>query len=161
MPQIFTNILNDAIEDPLFDPFAAGQPESISVRLEKMQSGTFAEIYGINWGSVPALVSPTTNLFGTLLVIRNHVFNPNISYGISTVSSFLDVVYMDRLSQFKTKRNIDFSIPLRLEGASDYLIVAAGFTDPDIVPPATILVHLSVRGNIINPSTKTLNLVTR
>lgn len=161
MPQVFTNLLNDAIEDPVYDPFAVGVVQSISVRLEQMQQGTFAEIYGITWGSLPVGNPPTGNLFGSLLIIRNHIFDPNISYGISLVSSFLDVVYIDKVSRFKNKRNFNFTIPLKLEGASNYLIVAAGFSDPDIIAPSTMQVYLSVRGAIIDPKTKRLNLEVR
>lgn len=150
MPQIFTNLINKTVEDPQYNP-AGGitSLDSTSVRLVGMQAGSYVEIEGISWG-VTNTTGDTNN--GTLLVIRNEIFDALFQYGNAFLRQGKDIVFEDRVDVNDPAHNVDFTYPLRLDDSNNYLIIVCGF----ITASVTINTHLTVRGKFIELETSKL-----
>lgn len=150
MPQLFTTLINKTIEDPAYNPaLGITSLESTSVRLVGMQAGTFVEVNGISWGAV--CTSPDLNS-GTLLIIRNEIFDAAFQYGNAALRSSKDVIFEDRVDVNDPAHNIDFQYPLKLDDSNNYLIIICGFTTVAV----TIVTHLTVRGSFIELQTAKL-----
>lgn len=162
MPVTFTTAINDLIEDPVFS-VAVGNLDSLSFRYVNLQPGTYIEVNGISWGFTAALGASTANIQGRLFIIRNEIFDPFFNYGNSAFSNFKDLVLKDIVSRFNKTRNIDFAKPLRLAGASSYLIICGGFTDPDAPGPPgdTVSAYLAVRAKFVDPTAQGIDLRAR
>ncbi|HEY7160220.1 MAG TPA: hypothetical protein VH815_03130 [Acidobacteriota bacterium] len=149
MGQVSTNLLNKTIEDTAF---ASGinTLDSLSVRLTGMQQGSYVELSGISWG-LSVNVDPLSFATGFLLIIKNEIFNPSFAYAASQNIPTKDVVFLDFITAAEPYRYLDFSKKIPLNDAGNYLIVASGFQQNGVVPPATLsLVSMTVRGNFIS-----------
>jgi|SRR5215510_11125087 len=149
----FSTLLNVTVDDAAF---TLASLDSMSFRFTNMQQGSYIEVNGISWGFTATNGMTTANLQGRLFVFRNEIFDPAFDYGNSVFSNFKDVVMKDIVSRFNKTRNIDFAIPLKLQGASSYLITAAGFTDPDNIG-TNVSAYLSVRGKLIDPAAQKID----
>lgn len=153
----FSTLFNDTIEDA---SFTLASLDTLSFRYERLQPGTYIEVNGISWGFTATLGATTANLQGRLFIIRNEVFDPVFNYGNSVFANFKDIVMKDIVSRFNKVRNLDFAIPLKLDQASSFLIVAGGFTDPDNIG-TTVNAYLSVRAKLIDPQSQQYTLKPR
>lgn len=143
MPQLSIGLLNKTLEDPAYNPaLALTSLESSSVRLTALQKGSYVEVYGFNWG---ATASASDLNSGSLLVIRNEIFDPFFQYGNPVFRRTKDIIFEDRIDFNEPFRNIDFTRPLKLNDAANYLIIICGFASASI----TISTQLTVRGNLI------------
>lgn len=150
MPQLFTNLINKTVEDAAYNP-AAGitSLESTSVRLVGMQAGSYVQVDGITWGAV--CTSPDLNS-GTLLIIRNEIFDASFQYGNTALRSGKDIIFEDRVDVNDPAHSIDFTYPLKLDDSNNYLIIICGFTTVAV----NIVTHLTVRGSFIELPTAKL-----
>lgn len=162
MPVTFTTAINDLIEDPVFS-VGVGNLDSLSFRYVNLQPGTYIEVNGISWGVSTALGASTANLQGRLFILRNEIFDPAFNYGNSVFANFKDIVLKDIVSRFNKTRNLDFAKPLKLAGASSYLIICGGFTDPDAAAPPndTVAAYLAVRAKFVDPAAQGIDLRAR
>lgn len=98
-------------------------PGSLSVRLQNIPKWSYIEIYGIAWGIKAGL---DTNLdqfdFAELFILRDEIFDIGQLYRITNMAA-KNIVWGDALSREHKFLYRDFAVPMRLEGASDYLVV--------------------------------------
>src|SRR5262245_29281354 len=144
MPQSYTTLLNDTIADNL-QPTLIGTADSVSVRLNNLAEGTYPQIFGLAFG-ISAITAPLGTFAASLVILRNVIFDPLQNYG-----NFLspDIVWKYTLNRDEFFAYKDFKEPLKLNDASDYLLVFTVLIQSDIIPPAPVYGSLTARGNLL------------
>lgn len=146
MPQVGSSLLNKTIR-------ASGQTfnnrDSLFIQLNNLEKGTEVKLYGIAWGICGASTNALQNLnTASLQILRNEIFNTNLTYGTQAVVNDRDVVFEDVMPYNRVFQYLDFSEPIKLRGAADWLIIfPAPINLADGNAPYDC--SLTVRGDII------------
>lgn len=157
MPQVFTHQLNRTITGIVETP-GAPNFDSLSVRITDVPFGSVLKLFGITWNLTGTDGNGLNDaLYTRLLVLKNEKFNPGYQYNNPQVDQQKEVVF--RYTIIPQRGNpavaprvaiynphLNFVPALKLQGASDYLVIV---TPPvRIAGSAPYRITLTVRGEI-------------